>query len=104
MTLSNDNYLPGDKRNLYSIFFNSHRSGFVSETVSGATQYASNILEPMKGYIERHNERGDRTKVGECVASGTVGAIDVDIILEEWTVGEGGCFDNPPMPFGTDMH
>lgn len=104
MTLSNENYLPGDKRPLFSIFFNSQRSGFVSETVAGATQYASNILEPLEGHIDRHHKRNTPIKLGELVASGTVGEIDVDIILEEWTVGEGGCFEHPPITSGANKH
>jgi hypothetical protein len=104
MTLSNENYLPGDKRPLFSIFFNSQRSGFVSETVAGATQYASNILEPKKGHIDRHHKADTPIKLGELVASGTVGEIDVDIILEEWTVGEDGCFEHPPITHGANTH
>lgn len=104
MTLSNENYLPGDKRPLFSIFFNSQRSGFVSETVAGATQYASNILEPQKGHIDRHHKRNTPIKLGELVASGTVGEIAVDIILEEWVVGDDGGFDHPIMPSGEHKH
>ncbi len=104
MTFSNQNYLPGDKRPLFSIFFNSQRSGFVSETVAGATKYASNILEPKKGHIDRHHQIDTPIKLGELVASGTVGKIDVDIILEEWTVGEGGCFENPPVTASSKKH
>ena len=104
MTLSNENYLPGDKRQLFSIFFNHTRSGFVSETVAGATQYASNILEPKTGRIDRHHKINNPIKIGELVASGTVGTIAVDIILEEWTVGDDGGFDHPPMPSGELKH
>ncbi len=91
MTFSNDNYLPGDKRKLYSIFFNTHRSGFVTETISDATRYASNLLEPMGGYLNRSQD------MGELVASGKIGSISVDIILEEWTIGENGSFEPVDM-------
>jgi len=104
MTLSNDNYLPGDKRPLFSIFFNSQRSGFVSETVAGATQYASSILQPQEGHIDRHHKIDTPIRLGELVASGTVGEISVDIILEEWTVGEDGYFDDPPITHGAAKH
>lgn len=91
MTLSNDNYLPGDKRKLYSIFFNSCRSGFVSETVTGATRYASNLLEPQQGHLELFSSSG------EPAARGKIGSISVDIILEEWTIGENGSFEPVDM-------
>ena len=104
MTTSNENYLPGDKLPLFSIFFNSQRSGFVSETVAGATQYASNILQSEDGRIDRHHKKNTPVRLGELVASGKVGEISVDIILEEWTMGEDGYFDDPPITHGAAKH
>ena len=104
MTSSNENYLPGDKLPLFSIFFNSQRSGYVSETVAGATKYASTILQPMTGHIDRHHKIDTPIRLGELVASGTVGEIAVDIILEEWTMGEDGYFDDPPITHGVTKH
>ncbi len=100
MTFSNDKYLPGDKRKLYSIFFNSCRSGFVSETVGGATRYASNLLEPMEGYLNRSQSQD----MGELAASGKIGSISVDIILEEWTIGENGSFEPVDMLYTEIKH
>lgn len=104
MAICNDDYLPGDKVELFSIFFNSVRSGFVSDTVSGATKYASNILIPQEGTIKRHHKKGDPVRLGELVASGIVGGIDIAIILEEWTVDEDGAFDLSHIPYADRKH
>ena len=82
--------LPGDKRLLFTVFFNTQRQDCVSTSLDGALHNAYWMLGSPDDTNVDILKNADIAKKGDYVASGNIGSVHVDVIYEEWIVNEEG--------------